>query len=124
MAYVPDPCHAEANSLTEAWELTEQCLLEKGGVRFFLQRASIALLGGLALLLVLAALGGYSQRLAREGRPAPLAARCGLALLRLLAYAVAAVAVLRATGALSLPAVQQVGDTLGAMMRASAHEFD
>jgi hypothetical protein len=97
-----------------------------------LQRASIALLGGLAVVLqdVLAQSAGgarrlvRTQRLGREGRPTPLAVRGGLALLRLLAYAVAEVAVLRATGVLSLPAVQEVGDTLGAMMRASAHEFD
>lgn len=124
MPYVPDPCHASADSLTEAWELTEQCLLEKGGFRFFLQRASIALLFALAVLVVLAALGGYSQRLAREGRPTPLVVRCVLTLLRLLAYAVAAVAILRVTGVLSLPAVAEVGETLEAMFLTSDHEFD
>ncbi len=54
-----NPCHAHAGSLTEAWELTEACLLEEGALRFLAQRLAVGAVAVAALvhllLLVLAA---------------------------------------------------------------------
>ena len=66
-----NPCHAHAGSLTEAWELTEACLLEEGALRFLAQRLAVGAVAALLCVAALASLGLYAKRLRRDQREPP-----------------------------------------------------
>ena len=114
-----DPCFAKASSLGEAWELTEECLLDKNGLRIWLQKAGIFLVASLGVLVTLAALGAYSQRLAQDGRATPHAVQWLLRLVRLTLYGVAAYAIVSMTGVLESGPLAAVGRQLEAMLLAA-----
>ncbi len=114
-----DPCLAKASSLGEAWELTEACLLERNGLRIWLQTAGIFAVASLGALAGLAGLGAYSQRLAQSGRATPHAVQWLLHLVRLALYGVAAYAIVSVTGVLELGPLAAVGRQLEAMLLAA-----
>ena len=137
-----NPCHAHAGSLTEAWELTEACLLEEGALRFLAQRLAVGAVAALLCVAALASLGLYAKRLRRDQRePPPLlpthpppdptssvagaggpprAIQWALRLLRLAFPVCAAVAVASVSGVLDRGPVADVGRRLEAMLRGHA----
>ena len=114
-----DPCLAKASSLGEAWELTEACLLEKNGLRIWLQKAAIFAVASFAVLVALVLLGAYSRRLARAGRATPRWVQHFLRLARLILYGVTVFAIVNATGVIETGLVAAVGRQLESMLLAA-----